>query len=314
MEHCVFDLASNDPVVHNYLVALYAQIKPDKLLTYLSMKGDDEETLPYDLKYALRICVDKDLEKACVHLYATMKLYEEAVDLALNIDVNLAKSIGNKPDLSDEIKKKLWLKIAKHIVTREKDIRQASLLLKDCNLLKIEDILPFFPDFNTIDHFKEAICSSLTEYNDTILILKDEMKDATNSAHEIREKLRVHRNRYTIVKTTDICFICDYPVLSRSFHVFNCGHKYHSECLRDEIRTHLKEAKRKRFDEIMTHLAKESYSHRSGIDSNLSLKEQYLDELDQLIASECLFCGEIMIKSIDEPFILPAELESEGWN
>lgn len=27
-------------------------------------------------------------------------------------------------------------------------------LLHECNLLKIEDILPFFPDFVTIDHFK----------------------------------------------------------------------------------------------------------------------------------------------------------------
>ena len=27
-------------------------------------------------------------------------------------------------------------------------------LLKECPLLKIEDILPFFPDFVTIDHFK----------------------------------------------------------------------------------------------------------------------------------------------------------------
>ncbi len=27
-------------------------------------------------------------------------------------------------------------------------------LLQECSLLKIEDVLPFFPDFVTIDHFK----------------------------------------------------------------------------------------------------------------------------------------------------------------
>ena len=32
-------------------------------------------------------------------------------------------------------------------------------------LLKIEDVLPFFPDFVLIDDFKEAICTSLEEYN-----------------------------------------------------------------------------------------------------------------------------------------------------
>jgi hypothetical protein len=32
-------------------------------------------------------------------------------------------------------------------------------------LLKLEDILPFFPDFVTIDNFKDAICDSLERYN-----------------------------------------------------------------------------------------------------------------------------------------------------
>lgn len=39
-------------------------------------------------------------------------------------------------------------------------------------LLKIEDILPFFPDFVHIDEFKDAICSSLEEYNRQIEDLK----------------------------------------------------------------------------------------------------------------------------------------------
>lgn len=36
----------------------------------------------------------------------------------------------------------------------EKDVKRAMEFLHDCELLKIEDILPFFPDFVTIDHFK----------------------------------------------------------------------------------------------------------------------------------------------------------------
>ena len=31
---------------------------------------------------------------------------------------------------------------------------RAMKFLKDCSILKIEDILPFFPDFVTIDYFK----------------------------------------------------------------------------------------------------------------------------------------------------------------
>lgn len=39
----------------------------------------------YDLKYALRLCSDKRLDKACVHIYSTMGLYSEAVNLALAV-------------------------------------------------------------------------------------------------------------------------------------------------------------------------------------------------------------------------------------
>lgn len=49
-------------------------------------------------------------------------------------------------------------------------------------LLKIEDILPFFPDFVTIDNFKGAITDSLTRYNRQIDELKAEMDEATEIA------------------------------------------------------------------------------------------------------------------------------------
>ena len=53
------------------------------------------------------------------------------------------------------------------MVEEEKDVKRAMEFLHECDLLKIEDILPFFPDFVTIDHFKvnfyglECICSNL---------------------------------------------------------------------------------------------------------------------------------------------------------
>ena len=38
------------------------------------------------------------------------------------------------------------------------------------------------------------------------------------------------------------------------------------------------------------------------------------DELDDLVASECLLCGELMIKTIDQPFLANDELELElSW-
>lgn len=53
-------------------------------------------------------------------------------------------------------------------------------------MLKIEDILPFFPDFVVIDSFKREICVSLEEYNGKIEGLRKEMEDYTLSTEAVQ--------------------------------------------------------------------------------------------------------------------------------
>lgn len=66
----------------------------------------------YDVHFALRLCNEKKLTQACVHLTSLLGLWESAVDLALNISIDLAKQIANMPPQSEvELRKKLWLKI-----------------------------------------------------------------------------------------------------------------------------------------------------------------------------------------------------------
>jgi hypothetical protein len=109
------------------------------------------------------LCQDNaDLKEACVQLSGLLGLWESAVDLALTINLKLAKQLADMPPEEDvELRKKLWLKIAQHVVSGKNDIQQAMEFLQQCDLIRIEDILPFFSDFVTIDHFKEAICNSL---------------------------------------------------------------------------------------------------------------------------------------------------------
>lgn len=57
---------------------------------------------------------------------------------------------------------------------------------QECELLKIEDILPFFPDFVVIDSFKREICVSLEEYNGKIESLRKEMEDYTLSTEAVQ--------------------------------------------------------------------------------------------------------------------------------
>lgn len=66
------------------------------------------------------------------------------------------------------LRKALWLKIAVFAIEEHKTIKPAIEIMKESDCLKIEDILPHFPDFVVIDDFKEDICSALEEYHSFI--------------------------------------------------------------------------------------------------------------------------------------------------
>ena len=108
-------------------------------------------------------------------------------------------------------------------------------ILKQCSLLKIEDILPFFPEFTLIDDFKAEICGALEEYNKRIDELKTEMDKATDTADLIRRDIKNLRNKFVFVEQSQKCSLCNYPVLTRAFYLFPCLHAYHIDCLTNEV-------------------------------------------------------------------------------
>lgn len=320
MEFCVNVLGETEQAIHNYLLSLYARGQPASLLAYLEQAGASPHRVHYDLKYALRLCAEHGHHRACVHVYKVLELYEEAVDLALQVDVDLAKQCADLPEEDEELRKKLWLKIARHVVQEEEDVQTAMACLASCPLLKIEDVLPFFPDFVTIDHFKEAICSSLKAYNHHIQELQREMEEATASAQRIRRDLQELRGRYGTVEPQDKCSTCDFPLLNRPFYLFLCGHMFHADCLLQAVRPGLPAYKQARLEELQRKLgaappptkgsvkAKEAEAGAAAVGPS---REQLKADLDELVAAECVYCGELMIRSIDRPFIDPQRYEEE---
>jgi hypothetical protein len=73
--------------------------------------GQEASVVCYDVHYALRLCQERNLTEACVQLSALLGLWESAVELALTVDVNLAKQTANLPQNDPDLRKKLWLKI-----------------------------------------------------------------------------------------------------------------------------------------------------------------------------------------------------------
>ena len=74
-----------------------------------------KEEYIYDVKYALRVCIQEGKQQACVYIYTLLHLFEEAVKLALTVDLELAKYCADKAE-DDETKKKLWLLIARYLI------------------------------------------------------------------------------------------------------------------------------------------------------------------------------------------------------
>lgn len=380
LEYCINKLDIKDTAIHNYLISLYIKYKPDELLNYIKRQGDDESLINYDKYYALRLCLNNEnnsIKEACVYIYKIIGLYEEAVNLALSINVDLAKEIADSSDVNsnDELKQKLWLFIARHVIEEKKDVTKAMSFLEECgDMIQIEDILPYFPDFVTIDDFKVAIKDSLASYTRRIDTLKDDIEQAAQSAESIRNDIQLIRGKSVSISSSERCLICHFPLLTRSFYVFPCAHKFHSDCLYQEILPHLLPAKRKKIDELQKLLhdvtnsnfgptpgtattatsslpssnplnpvtnivgtvaealnqklmntlslasssaskSKVVVSHVTGNTYSNQEIEHFKSELDDLLASECIYCGESLIKTIDEPFYSVKEYDEvfKSW-
>lgn len=88
--------------------------------------------------------------------------FTEAVELALQVDIALAKATADKPEEDQALRRALWLRCAQHVIRRAQEAgaegsplkRAIEFLSETDGLLRIEDVLPFFPDVTKIDDFK----------------------------------------------------------------------------------------------------------------------------------------------------------------
>lgn len=310
LEFMVQNFNIQDKAIHNYLLTLYTENDTASLMRYLNRQGMDISHVHFDVHYALRLCREKKLSEACVKLSALLGLWESAVELALEVDVTLAKNVANMPDEEPELQKLLWLKIAEHVISHNQDLKEAMKFLQECPFIKIEDILPFFSDVITIDHFREPICESLQEYNNQIEELKGEMDEATRSAEYVRAEIQSFRNRSVIVNVSDVCALCDIALLLRPFYLFTCGHKFHNDCLCTEVQPTLSAARKSKLANLQKRLTSLTEVELSNPTTNgLTQRDQLRTEIDNIVASECIFCGEYMIQCIDKPFI-----SDENWD
>lgn len=97
----------------------------------------------------------------------------------------------------------LWLRIARHVIEKENDVNKAMQFLQDMTeTIAIEDVLPYFPEFVTIDQFKDAIRTSLANYTDRINSLKENIDQAAKSAQLIRRDIQSIKQKVVLFSYT----------------------------------------------------------------------------------------------------------------
>lgn len=259
LRFCIDHLLSTEPAVHNTLISMYAA-HPTRdesaLLTYLETQARNHDQF-YDADFALRLCIAHKRVQSAVHVYETMQQYASAVDLALKYDeVELAASVADRAGTDDTLRKKLWLKVAKKVIGQNKGIKSAIEFLRRCELLRIEDLIPFFPDFIVIDDFKEEICAALEDYSRQIDDLKREMDESASTAKHIKDDIKALDQRYAIVEPGERCWKCRLPLLMRQFFVFPCQHAFHADCLGEMVMHAAGMGKSKRIRELQKEIGR----------------------------------------------------------
>ena len=308
---CINQLVSTDTAVHNTLISIYASDpspSEDALLSYLSSQSAHPPPA-YDADFALRLCIQHDRVESCVHIYSLMNQYPAAVSLALKHDkIDLASLVADRPaDSNPALRKKLWLAVAKKVISAHGtgSIKTALEFLKRCELLKIEDLIPFFPDFVVIDDFKDEICTALESYSRHIDSLKAEMDDSAATAASIKQDIRNLDNRFAVVMPGESCRVCNLPLLSRQFFVFpSCQHGFHSDCLGRKVVEGSGLTVRNRIKELQTSIGRGAAGAR---------REREVKELDGLVGKECILCNEYAIRLIEVPFVVEGEAAEGEW-
>ena len=192
--------------------------------------------------------------------------WEDAVKLALaNSNGKLAKKLAHKAKDSaaapNSSLKSIWMHIAEAEIS--KDPSSTGDILKESDgLVNVGDVLQFFPEFATIDHFKQgkvrlfgyskffqALCSSLVSVSAQIDEYQDKLQQTQNSARQIRKDIKDLNRKCYILTSENLCTCCYLPILSSAFLgmsfsatfnfilflVFHCGHYFHTACAVKEL-------------------------------------------------------------------------------
>lgn len=272
------------------------------------LRGDNVEhysSTPLDIGYALRAVLKSGRHfRSAIKLYMGFGMRQQAVELALKVDPSLARNLAQGSTEPEE-RKRLWLMIAKASTADGsrggKDVvSRVVSVLKDCgpDVLSIEDVLPFLPDFAQIDQIKDEICEALTSYSSKIDGFLREMSNCDQLCETVRQEIFRLKNHQMKLKTDARCALTNQRIVScgEAFYVFPSGYVFLASALKSYVLPLLDDKQRARVEELTKQMSS-SGNELSKIQS----------ELDGILATDCPFTGTRMVDSIDKGFDVDEE-------
>ncbi|CAI4047577.1 hypothetical protein SUVZ_12G1960 [Saccharomyces uvarum] len=293
-----------DPIIYNSI--LYMMItdpKNDVILENDTIKFMRSNENKFDLNFQLRLSLKYKKTKVSIFLLTRLKLFDDAIDLALKNDlIDDCKIIVNDETLIEDYKlrKRLWLKIAKHLLLSMKDIDIKQLIrtiLNDSNeVLTIKDLLPFFNEYTTIANLKEELIKFLENHNMKMNEISEDIINSKNLKVEINTEISKFNEIYRILEPGKSCDECGKFLQIKKFIIFPCGHCFHWNCL------------------IRLILTSNDYNLRQKIEKFLKAKNKHnLNDLESIIVEKCGLCSDINVNKIDQPVHID-EAELAKWN
>lgn len=155
-----------------------------------------------------------------------------------------------------------------------------------------------------ISQFKDEICETLEDYSMQIDSLHREMELFSMSTRAMESGLEELKNKFAVIQPGERCRICAMPLLPDPMYVFPCQHAFHAACLLERKAQTANAWTRRKIKELQADIAR-----------NMSTRRRSEQQLEAIVAEECVLCGDIMVNSITAGFLDDvAEAEISAWS
>ncbi|GMT14932.1 hypothetical protein PFISCL1PPCAC_6229 [Pristionchus fissidentatus] len=328
--------------LHNIYLSLLAKSNPSLLLGYLEGQGKDASLVRYSMDHAIRTAKHHDVKHAVVFLYCVAEMWTEAMNIALNEikDVSLGKSIAEWMDsslddiisfshtsstVSIEIRKAIWLSIARYMIDSGEEVGKCLYVLTESrDAIKIQDLLPLLPEFTRMEELKDPLVACLKDHSSKINLLQQQMKDASETANDMRSMSEKMKKRVNVIKSLDSCESCRLPLCTRSFYAFACRHNFHRDCIEKEMLHFISEEEKKKLNGLVERerrlLNELEYEDRKGTKGYFNQEKEdaaieLSSKIGEIIGRECPLCSNMAIEQLDAFFLNDDEfkIEANSW-